>query len=412
MENPIRYKYKIQSAELLLPNKSPYTIDPIKISDIKIEKDFEVNFFPLFSFTLALSIDEYYMILENKTNIQMKLRFEYSKFDNNETELFTKLIFNDIFSFFIDENTPNFDKEIYNKQKEVENRGENGNLRDFSNSIELYLFKENDLNNSKKIINKVITRGTMLDSITYLLSSAGFRKVMLEPLDNNRIYNEILLPPTDVIKNLSYLENQYGFYNAYSTLFMDFDIAYLLSKKSGGGRVYKTNENRKTNLYIGSNSSPETVYSGGYTDTTSYNIYITKDAVQFNSTTMTDDQIRGTNTLLVNGKTGDVHDITSPSIAKGNGNYSVKVDLYDNPFMVEAIKMDNEGSYVAVINVSEFDYFAFTPNKEFMLIFEDNGIGKQYGGSYRLTKCNMNFKKEGATYSLNGTMVLKKRKKK
>lgn len=401
-------KYQIGGIDMILPNKEPIAVDPIRVSAIDISKDFDSSFFPILHLVLNVSKDMYYDIIENKTSI--KFRINLNSLNLSDEKQLPKNVFNSLFTPFIDENTPYMERELTKKVRESEGTKDIVTLRDFENIIELYLFKEEDIINAKKITNVVIKRASMIDTITYLFAKSGIKSnVLMEPLDNNNIYNDIIIPPSNLLANLAYLENQYGLYNTWSTLFFDIDRIYLLSKK-GGCWAYSTNEPKKVILNVGSNTSPNGIYSTGGLDKGVYNFNITKNAINVSSLSITEDAIIGNNTIMINSITGETEKIDSKSIDRG-GNYKVLVNKYDNPFIAQAEKNDNEDSYIVNINLKEFDMRAFTPNKEFIIYFEEEKANKEFGGLYRLTKLEYVFSKDGSMYSISGVMTLKRRKK-
>ena len=402
-------KYAVGGIDLILPGKSPIAIDPIRVCAIDMVKDFDDSFFPVFHIVLSVSKDMYYEVLENKTTVKFRIKMDY--LNMKDTRRLPKTCFNELFTAFIDEYTPYTESELTNAVRESEGTKDTNSLRDFENSLDLYLFKESDLNNSKKITNVVIQKGSMLDVITYLMAKSGFTSnVLMEGLDNRDVYNDIIIPPVNLLSNLAYLENQYGFYNTWSTLFFDIDRTYLLSKK-GGCRAYKVHEPRKVMLNVSANTNPNGAYSIGELKNGVYKYNITKNALSVASTSITTDAILGNNTLMINSITGEVDSIKSEAIDR-SGNFKVMVNKYNNRYIIEAEKNNNEDSYICTINLKEFDISAFTPNKEFLIHYEDEKANKEYGGVYRLSKVEYSFTKDGSMYSISGIITLKRRKKK
>lgn len=407
MSNLETYNYNVQAVQLMLPDKSIINLDPIRISDIELTRDYDNYFFPIFKFTMVLSADIYYTILENKTDIKIRIRMQY----RNSNKDYTKLLFNEIFSIYIDNNTPDLNKELRKTSDEVVSKNKNGNLSDFGTSIELYLFREDYLTYSNKIINKIIKSGSMLDTITFLLYSCGIRKnVLMENLDNRKIYSEILIPPLKLIPCLAYLENQFGFFNTYTTFFFDINYIYLLSKKSGCN-VWRKGEVKTVVLHIFSNGTDYNFMNGSYYKDNQYHINVTKDSFVIESETVSRDAIEGTNRLMINNINGDVNEIKSSSIQRGSGNYKVVVNKYDNPFLINAEKNNNEDANILSVKIVDYDILNITPNKEFKVIFEDSKLSKEYGGIYRLTSNTSIFAKEGTEYTLKSVLELRKRVK-
>lgn len=407
MANLETYKYNIQAIQLLLPDSSIINLDTIRVSDMELTRDYDNYFFPIFKFTIALSIDDYYTIIENKTDIKMRVRIQY----RNSNKDYSKLLFNEIFSVYIDNNTPDLNKELRERSNDVVSKSKNGNLTDFGSSIELYLFREDYLNYNNTIINKIIKQGSMLDVITYLFYNSGIRKnVLLENFDNKNIYNEVLLPPMKLIQSLAYLENQFGFYNTYSTFFFDIDYIYLMSKKSGCN-VWKKGDIKTVVFHIFSGATEYNFVNGSYYENNQYHINITKDSFIIESNSVSRNAIEGTNRLMINSIDGTVDDITQSSIQRGKGNYKVIVNKYDNKFLANAEKNDNEDSNILSIQLVDYDILNITPNKEYKVVFDDSALSKQYGGIYRLTSNISIFAKEGTEYTLKSSLELRKRVK-
>lgn len=407
MANLETYKYNIQAIQLLLPDSSIINLDTIRVSDMELTRDYDNYFFPIFKFTIALSIDDYYTIIENKTDIKMRVRIQY----RNSNKDYSKLLFNEIFSIYIDNNTPDLNKELRQRTNDVVSKSVNGNLTDFGSSLELYLFREDYLNYNNTIINKIIKQGSMLDVITYLFYSSGIRKnVLLENFDNKNIYNEVLLPPMKLIQSLAYLENQFGFYNTYSTFFFDINYIYLMSKKSGCN-VWKKGDIKTVVFHIFSGATEYNFVNGSYYENNQYHINITKDSFIIESNSVSRNAIEGTNRLMINSIDGSVDDITQSSIQRGKGNYKVIVNKYDNKFLANAEKNDNEDSNILSIQLVDYDILNITPNKEYKVVFDDSALSKQYGGIYRLTSNISIFAKEGTEYTLKSSLELRKRVK-
>lgn len=407
MANLETYKYNIQAIQLLLPDSSIINLDTIRVSDMELTRDYDNYFFPIFKFTIALSIDDYYTIIENKTDIKMRVRIQY----RNSNKDYSKLLFNEIFSVYIDNNTPDLNKELRERTNDVVSKSVNGNLTDFGSSLELYLFREDYLNYNNTIINKIIKQGSMLDVITYLFYSSGIRKnVLLENFDNKNIYNEVLLPPMKLIQSLAYLENQFGFYNTYSTFFFDINYIYLMSKKSGCN-VWKKGDIKTVVFHIFSGATEYNFVNGSYYENNQYHINITKDSFIIESNSVSRNAIEGTNRLMINSIDGTVDDINQSSIQRGKGNYKVIVNKYDNKFLANAEKNDNEDSNILSIQLVDYDILNITPNKEYKVVFDDSALSKQYGGIYRLTSNISIFAKEGTEYTLKSSLELRKRVK-
>ena len=111
-------KYQIGGIDMILPNKEPIAVDPIRVSAIDISKDFDSSFFPILHLVLNVSKDMYYDIIENKTSI--KFRINLNSLNLSDEKQLPKNVFNSLFTPFIDENTPYMERELTKKVRESE----------------------------------------------------------------------------------------------------------------------------------------------------------------------------------------------------------------------------------------------------------------------------------------------------
>ena len=220
------YRYMVTKCELLFPNEEPFELKGDKIRGLKIEKDFDNYFFPIFSIDLFIDQMLYYKIVSMKTEVKFRIKVEKHKKSviMDGTYEFNELIIDSTFGIYINDDSFFINEDLYKAAQANGTSSMTGALHTF------YLFKDSDLSSSKKTINAVLEDVTMTDTIAYILSASGSDKVLMSPVDNTEVYKQVLLLPTTVIKNINNLEKQYGFYNNGSVLFYDFDRTYMLSR--------------------------------------------------------------------------------------------------------------------------------------------------------------------------------------
>lgn len=403
------YRYLV-TLEVLLPNKDPIKINNANINSIMIEKDFDNNFFPIFCMNVFFETDIYYNIMKYRTSVKFKVKLEkyIHPIEETETSVFKyrEVVFNDIFVSFIKDNEPNIHKDLLNKTE----RSDDGNVPYTGTEFDLFLFKESDMKNSKTMVNTVIQKGTMTDTLTFLLSKSGVKKVLMAPLDNIDSYEEIMLLPVPVIQNITYLEKQYGFYKNGSILFYDLDNTYLIPKTSHAA-AYKTGEYTTTILtYYKSDSSIGSA-PGSYKDRTNRTniIHINKDNIFFHSSGLVDEQLTGANISFVD-TTNDELTTVHPDVENRNSkNTKVYVNNFSNKYLPSIMENHkNEEDNVISALIYDFDIDALTPNKKFVLSFQDTEIQKKYGGNYRITNTKLVLLKQGESFDINGEITLKK----
>lgn len=407
------YRYRIDSLKMMIPDKDPIEIEPFRVDSMDIMKDYDNLFFPVFRLGLTLRNEDLYALIKNKTDVKFHIRMIYYEYEENSTKLKSKKnVFDDIFTTFLEDVTPNLDEKTMKSIKEVNGKtDEDTDLNDFGSFIELYVFKEKDLSVGKSSVNYVCSKCKIDDVIGFLLSKNGMKKVLMSPLENKKSLFQIWVPPTTVIGALYHLEQQYGFYNTYATVFFDIDAMYILSKKMPC-TAWRTGEKKRTTLIVGSDLEAEAFYTGTYEEDGNIKVNVTREAVVFNNSSVVSDQISGNNMIVVDQNTGDINKVKSNTVQRGNGNYHVMVKAYSNSFIINCEEFNRaENSNVITINIADFDLSMFTPNKEFSIVFKDNKINKEYGGLYRLSQTILKFTKKEQDFLLSGTLTLKRYKK-
>jgi len=402
------YKYRISLLEIVIPGQDTVTLKTPNINSMGIEKDFDNDHFPILHLSLNIPPELYFNILENKTTVKFRVRLESYIYDANNEIRRTNVVFNDSFSIFIDDNATFVDKDLYLKAKE-ENGG-NYQLTDFSQPRDFFLFKEKDLLGSKTITNAVITSGNMTDISTFLLSNANINNILMTPLDNNQVYNEVVLLPVSTIHNLIYLEKQYGMYYHGLLLFFDFERAYFINKTSEC-TAWKSGEFKDVVVESFKSSNPNSITPGCIRDEDNkkYIIHAAKDSIEMITSSIVDDQLSGNDMVVIDAGTGNVTNVTPSVQQRGSGTKKILIDNFNNPFTKKSMeyrKLENDG--ILKLTLQNIDMEALTPNKKFTFIFEDTAIQKQRGGSYRLSNVIYTFDKQGLEYTVRAKTVFKK----
>ena len=407
--NTRTYKYTVDSMDILFPEEvEPTKINTNFITGILLEHDFDNDYFPVFKLSVSIEPKIYFKILSNKLKVRFRLRMQKYAYDGNKDFQFKKDIVNTVFCVFMDENTPYFDETSYKESKLVERTGTTP--RDLANVYSFYLFKESDLDNSKKIVNNVITNSNLTDTITYLLSTCGMKNVLMSPLQNKSIFKEILLPPLTLLNNLLYLNQQYGFYTKGALIFFDLLCMYIIESNSKCTAFIKE-EYTRTVFNIKEVTNPNSFTPGSFIieKEKENHINITPDSINIYSNSVVADQIIGNNFIIIDPKQGTVENIKPETVQRGVGTYQVLVNNYGNEYSNNDAKTRKiENNTVINVNISDFNIDAITPNKEFIFIFDNTKINSTYSGSYRLTKRIIQFKSEGNEFIMSGICEFKK----
>jgi len=406
VKNSNFYRYNMSAIDILIPEMDPIRLSNANILGLRIEKDYDNLFFPIMSIQLLLDYSLYYTIVKNKTNIKFKIKLEKFKYQGDgRTINYKEVIFDELFTTFIDDDSFFIDEDAYKRAKTITENTLTGGV------IEFYLFKESAVNASRKVMNRVIQDANMTNVITYLLSNGGYTDVLMSPLENYSSYNEIVLLPTTIIQNLSYLEKRYGFYNNGSVIFFDFNTTYILNRKSTV-TAFRPNEFTKVTITCFKSINSNFITTGSYKDEElkTFTLHVSQNNIQISTTTIVEDMTYGTDLTLVSATSNTNKKIT-PDVQSINKNKKVLTNNFDNKFLptiLENYKIENDG--IIQVNVVDFDTELLGPNKQYLLSFEDVELQKKYGEnkSYRLSSETLVFEKSGDQLSLNAVLIFKK----
>lgn len=403
------YRYVVESLNILIPGSDPINVEGKMVTSIIFEKDFDNDYFPVLRLNVMLDPDRYVEIVKNKLNVKFRMRLQKYVYDNNKTVTFKKDVFNTTFCTFIDDNTPYFEGDLSDATTAATNT-EKSPTQMAGKQYTFYLFNEDDVTRSKNIYNTVLDGVTMMDTVTWLLSRAGFTSVLMTNFDNKNTYDDVLIPPFPLLGTLQYLDNQYGFHEYGTLLFFDIDRTYFIDR-SVKCTAWELNEYKRTTFHIKRTTNPDNLSPGSYDDTDSktYFINVSPSSISIDNTSITQDQIDGNSLIIVNPSTGDARTITSSAIQRGDGIAKVLINKYNNTYRDNAeLLKRQENSRVIQVTLGDYDIDSLSPNKEFVFTFEDTSINKDNGGSYRISYTALSLIRQGEDLVASGTALFKK----
>lgn len=404
------YKYCLSNFDILYPDGTRVSVPSSFVNFFYINKSFDYAFFPIFNINFNVRTVDYYKILKNKDKVKFRIRLQKYKSTSDGIPPAKEDVFNGTFCTFIEDSSPFFDEELYKKDKQARGIPENDmSPEEVSNRMELYLFKEEDLNTGKKIVNSCYGNLTVTDMLMLILSNGGYKgKVLMSPCDNNVAYSEILIPPLPTIGAIKYLEEVYDqFYNEGSVLFFDLDRGYFLRKKASC-TAFAPQEYNQTVISIREAGDAKSNQISCVNDIKEKKFYINanSDLVAISSLSMTEDQLDGSNLMIIDPESGNVMSTNTDTTKRGSGNTQVlfqkQVNSRSHLTTQASIK---ENSKVLNVKISDIDIEAFTPNKNFTIKFMDKQTSGDLSGSYRLSSLSLKFirKTEDFTCSCDAT---------
>lgn len=413
-----KYLYVVKDIQVLLPDgEENLIIEKNRFMGLDIEDNYEENYFPLIKITLVINSETYYKILKYKNECKFYLRI-HKKYMKNEdkTKMSSEQKFLlDTFDLITDENTDDMLNALKEKisSDDYKKRKSDGNVLDETdnNRVSFYLFKSS-IAGTKTNVNKILANANVSDAVAYLMSVAKIKNVLMSQPDNTKVYEELMIPYQSVLKSLGFLDTYYGLYKSGSIIYFGVDYTYIIPY-NGKCSVTSTSDN-STNTNIVIPKSSNTLYSGKLGSVKRKNDesnYIIGDSTTINimNKSISNNYLYANDIEVVDSY--DENTETSKSNAKSKTENFVKVfqNKTENEFIGDMYTAQtNAKSDIISIRLQNFDISAFTPNKQFNVIFEDSKYTKKYNGKYILAGMSYSLNSEGNELLINGTIVLRK----
>lgn len=399
-----RYRYKVAQCVLIIENEA-IEVKPEAVGGLMIEERFSTAVYPIFRLNVATDSDTYYKISKYKTSLKVHLTIQkyYVVCDSNgkPTKKSAKKI-------WIDDDFCTITKDInINKQKDIDmledkKKVNSGDSEDRNSVSELYLWRVEIANGFKKVLNAVICGSTMSSIIAWALGNAGITNCIMSPLENNRRYGEVLIPPLPINRLLQHLDAMYGFYKNGTMIYFGLKQSYILNinaKCTAWGR----NEVQSVTILIPKVSVTESSGDGGNVDrgesTNCHYIYMKYMDSDFSSPSTVDNVTKGVDAVVMNQSSA------SASSAKGKGrninnqnNTKVFSDFTENPWMANIYAVRQSlGTSVLSGMLNNIDLDDLTPNKLYTVAVEDPEECPIVKGNYKLFSAVHRFVNDSAT---------------
>lgn len=396
-----KYKYYVTRISLKIPSVGVVNIDKSRLTAMSIIEDYENLVFPMFSITLGLDKSTYYNILKNKNTSKVYLRIDkfYTDINNANRSSYRKFIDGN-FNLIMDEDTKNLQSssdviDTNTKASDLE-RDDSENLFQSTESVKFYLYSDT-VDKTKKNINKVFTKCTVSDVMTYLFTEANIKNVLMAQPDNLKKYDEMLIPPLSILKAIKHLDYYYGLYKKGSMIFFGLNYTYVIPY-SGDCKVYPKNSNGKvTNIIIPkstrTSSSLGNVYKNN-NDTVDYIVSHTSSASIVNES-ISHDYLSGNSIKVIDSYNDEDKTSKSKAISRTNV-IRYFHNTTENEYLGETyIAQTNALSTVIDLRFENVDIETLLPYRKINMVFEDSKYTKEYNSKYIITSVVYNFEKSG-----------------
>ena len=398
-----KYKYCIGQCVVMYNGKTE-TIRPENVTGIEIINDYITNTFPIFKLNLQVKRETYQNIMKNKNDVQIKLKIQkFYKLDfgnkKKKKKSPKKTWLDGTFILLMDDDFHANDEDLYKKRKKTESNKKKGDAKssgDYSNSMELYLYRKEVASSMKKTINIIFKKTNLTSAIAYLLGEAGINNMIMSPLENNNEISQLFIPPLSVNKAIQYLDIMYGFYSSGSMIYYGLQYSYILNFK-GGCTAFPSGDRKEVDFLVPKKSSSEGVQGGSVAKgTEKYYIVWEYDQMTFSNDTISSDVINGTDAVVINPNDSSIETANSTAITNGASNTIMIENSTANPYLATTHAAQTSAcSNIISGSVVDCDLEAFEPYRLYNFVFEDPKVVNKYNGKYMLAQCSYNFVNEG-----------------
>ena len=402
------YKYKIESLNVIFNDGTIEDIDSGMVSHLYMEYDYDNLYFPILNISVVIKDTLYNKINNENETVKFRVKINKYAYNQDDTLVNYQTVCNDLFVCFSDKKVVVTDEESVKNKEKVESNdipSNNANNRNF------YLFKE-EVINCKKNFNLSVSSSTLTSLVVYLFGECDIKKLLMSKLDNDSSISNILIPSGNLIECIDYINELKGFYNKGLLVFFDLDVAYFIDKNYKC-TAWRNNEVQMTHMHISNQNNASSQLNGMFTnkDRKSHHIFANTDRISITNQNLLNDQMQGNNITIVNNKSNTINNIKEDTTQIGKANKNILVVKEDNKYLVNEIKERlKENECILEVAFLGIDLECLTPNKEFLLTYEDSNLNKKYGGGYRICKYTAALKKDGDLLSGSVECLFKKQK--
>lgn len=388
-------KYKVDAFVIMMGSEN-IQMDASNILSIEYLNDYEFNVRSMLKVSLRMDVRRKLWILKNKRDIKVKFELSAVGMDLESEEFITspKTIWNAEFSAYFNDEEEATDTAVMEERIDM-NEGSQFASSDIQtesyfegeNSLDLYLFSPNILNSSNTKFNKVFTKDILQNCVGRLLTETKHQEVLISPFENDEEYEELIVPAFSAYEALIYLDQYYGFYETGALIYYDVDTTYIINT-NGKVTAKRDGESPTTCMMVttldnsqpgnGMISMPGSAVS--YVSVGESNVNPQKPSISVNETIGSEAKF-----VISDDVTVDISSANQSTMNQRNETIN-NIRKDDNKFVASISKARmEENEAILYFNGENIDIKAFTPNKEYQVVFEESGKNQRYGSyKYRL----------------------------
>ncbi|MDE7345336.1 MAG: hypothetical protein K2N48_01185 [Muribaculaceae bacterium] len=390
-EDALLYLCKYQIPNLIfMKDDERFECESDNILAVEYLCDYEFNLRAVLKVSLRLDIRRKLWIMKNKRDIICKFELDKIGCDLDIEKFVTspEEVFNMEFAIYMNDDDENSDIETLEKrlkQNELEHPSideiETETYHETQNLLDVYLFDQELVNSSKQMVNIVFTKDTVQSFVARILTETKHKKVLISSMENGEVYTEQLVPAYPCYKALAYLDQYVGMYKKGAIIFYDYDCLYIIN---ANGKVTAKQEDEWSETTIIVNRLMDATPGDGMIrlpDEKVFYISVPEMAVVTQKPSIDTNVGMGSEAKIV------VIDDIEIEFDKADQSYIDKRNeelVYrqkaDNKYALEMLKCRlGENECIMYLSANNLDVQAFTPNKTYKFVFDDEVKQKKYG---------------------------------
>lgn len=387
-------KYQVPNLIFMIGSEN-ITMDMSNIISIEYMNNYDFNIMPILKISLRVDIRQKLLILKNKRDVQVKLEINRVGRNLSNEEYVTSPVelWNSVFNIYLSDEDESLDINDLNERlaKNEENPDQQDpdkeNYYESQNILEIYLLNKELLEASRFSFNKVYTETNLQNAIGQMLTESGHKRVLMSRIENDEVYKELVLPQNPVYKQLIYLDQYYGLYKNGAMIYYDIDRLYIVNLV-GAVTAAREGQWNETSFVITNtqNSIPGNgmIHKAG--DITYFPTILDTD-INTSNFTRNESESEGKLTKIVVTDTTDID--MNQDVEENGSNNSINYEYIkdSNKYTQEIIKARRtENENMLYISAENLDISAFTPNKVYRVIYDDETNQMKYGDRlYRIS---------------------------
>ena len=410
-------KYKVAKCTLTTEGTS-YEINPVAITSILLDHDYDKYCLPYFEITASIANSVYRQIkrenVEVRCYIDIEKTYDSLGMNGEESTPINQLTWEPAiegnFYCYSDDGTPATNETEIKTYEDSENDdSDTGNQPDLMNSstVKIALYNEKYLFGIRKTMNKVFLDATSIEACAWICESAGLDNVLCSPATNMDKIPQLIVPPYDAIKALTWVSNNYTMHDCGSLVYFGLNRGYILNR-CGTATAWESGEIYRTVIEsVQGNSDSYGSVSGCCIFNNENHVNMETNAISFSVPSVVDTQLAGSSMRIVDAGSGSITDVETNATTTDSGkNTKVYTNQVGNVAANAIATRVKEASKQANIAFNCVDFDMFTPNKEIVLSFTDSNLSK-YSGSYRPSAVKVALQKDGSFLvpSINVTLL-------